>query len=495
MGIVIKQGSISGIITYLGAFIGFFNTIILFPAFLSPEEVGLIRVIPNIAFMLMPIVQLGTSNALIKFAPEIKKKEDGLAQLIGLITLATLIGSTLMSLVIYIFKSDFVRLFEEKSPLINDYLPVIVILIFVLALYSLLENYSRVLLKIIAMNLIKEILQRVMTGILVLLYYFDWIDLDSLIYSLIVIYGTSLILLIGYLTSLGQFKISLQFHSIDREVFWRMATFSLYSIIGASGAYIVLNIDEIMVSSQLGLSENGIYSTAFFFAVMIELSKRAILQITTPLIAQSFENGRIDEIQKMHRQLSINQMIIASLFFIGIVSNLDNVYALMPNGDVYSLGRNVVIIIGLSKLIDMTFANNSEIIVMSKYYRFNMVTILCLCGIMVVLNLYLIPLYGMDGAAYATLISITIFNLVKSIFIQWKLNINPFSLNTLKMLGVISVTLIIGLYFPLISSPILDLGIRSAVITVSLIAMILFFRVSPEVTGIFNKHIVKRFMS
>ncbi|SHK51637.1 Membrane protein involved in the export of O-antigen and teichoic acid [Reichenbachiella agariperforans] len=489
LGVVIKQSSISGIVTYLGAFIGFVNSVLLFPAFLSTEELGLIRVLPNIAFMLLPLVQLGTSQALLKFSPEIKKQQNGLPQLLGLITLSTLLGAILMSLGIVLFKADFVALFETKSPLVNNYIPVIVALIFIVAIYSLVETYSRILLKIIAMNLIREILLRILTGIAVLLYFYELIDLDTLVYGLILIYGFCLMALIVYLMFLGELRFSFRFSSVSRELMYRMANFSLYSIIGASGAYIVLNIDQVMVTSLLGLDENGIYSTSFYFAVMIELSKRPILQITTPLISQAFENNRLADVQKMHRQLSINLMIIASLFFVGIVANLDNIYALMPNGSDYSLGRNVIIIIGISKLIDMTFANNSEIIVMSRYYRFNVVSIFCLSMIMVVLNSYLIPIYGMDGAAMATLLSISVFNLVKMTFLRWKLNITPFSISTLKMLGIFGVVLFMGLYLPYCYNTYIDLMARSGIITITLGVLVLGLRISPEANGIYNKRI------
>ncbi|MCV9385730.1 lipopolysaccharide biosynthesis protein [Reichenbachiella ulvae] len=494
MGIVIKQGSISGIITYLGAFIGFINSVILFPAFLSTEQVGLLRAIPSIAFMLLPMVQLGTAQALLKFAPELKKKSEGIAQLLGLISLGVLIGAIIVTILILGFKGQFIQLFVEKSPLINDYIHVIIALIFIVATYSLFETYSRILLKIIAMNVIKEILLRLFTSLLVTLYFLQFLSLTQMVNGLILIYALALLALVLYIAYLGELKISFQLKGLDKDFIKRISNFSLYSMIGASGAYIILNIDQLMVSSMLGLDENGIYTTAFFFAIMIELSKRAILQITTPLISESFENGRLDEIQKMHRQLSINQMIVASLFFIGIVANLDNIYALMPNGDAYSLGKNVVIIIGLAKLIDMTFANNSEIIVMSQYYRFNVITIVCLSGVLVLLNWLFIPIYGIDGAALASLISIFCFNLIKMFFIKWKLKITPFTLGNLKVLVILIVVFSIGYFMPNMGPALVDALIRSAIITLIFVSLVLIFKVSPEVTGIYRKHIKNRIL-
>ncbi|PIB34791.1 hypothetical protein BFP72_04910 [Reichenbachiella sp. 5M10] len=489
MGVVIKQSSISGIVTYLGAFIGFVNTVVLFPAFLSTEEVGLMRVLPSIAFMLLPMVQLGATQALIRYAPEFKKKPEGLPQLLGLIAIGVLIGATLVATVLFAFQRQFVRMFEENAALINDYLYAIAALIFLVGLYSFFETYCRVLLKIIVMNVIKEILLRVMTSILVSLYFLHYLSLDGMINGLILIYAVSLALLIGYIVYLRQFRFTFRFDTLDPQQIKTIANYSLFSMVGASGTYIILNIDQLMVSNMLGLEANGIYTTSFFFAVMIELSKRAILQITTPLISESFENNRLDEIQKMHRQLSINQMLVGSLFFIGIVANLDNIYALMPNGDIYAAGKYIIILIGISKLIDMTFSNNNVIIVMSKHYRFNVVSILCLSVLLILLNWLLIPLYGINGAALGTLIAVAVFNLVKMIFIKWKFNITPFTLNTVKMLAIFAAVLLPALYIPQLPNPYWDIVLRSSFISLLMAILVLSFRVSAEVTGIYNKYI------
>ena len=61
----------------------------------------------------------------------------------------------------------------------------------------------------------------------------------------------------------------------------------------------------------------------------------------------------------------------------------------------------------------MAFSLNGELIMMSKYFKFNVITILILAVLSIILNYQLIPKFGMIGAAYASLISILIFNLIK----------------------------------------------------------------------------------
>jgi O-antigen/teichoic acid export membrane protein len=238
---------------------------------------------------------------------------------------------------------------------------------------------------------------------------------------------------------------------------------------------------------MLGLSENGVYTTAFYIAVVIEMARRPISQISQPLISNSFKKNDINAIEKIYKQVSINQMIIGGLFYIGIVSNLDNLYALMPNSESFEIGTWVMIIVGAGKLIDMTFGINGEVIIMSKFYRFNVVTVILLAMITVLFNFLLIPIFGMTGAAIATLMSMICYNLIKMIFIKIKLRIIPFTWNNLMLAGIIILILMLGINIPKIDNTILDIIIRSSVITISFGIIIYLLKLSKEMNELIKK--------
>lgn len=491
MGVVIKQSSISAFFTYLGAAIGFVNTIILYPSFMTTEQIGLLRVIPSSAFLIMSFAQLGIGQALLKFAPELKKKPEGLTQLITFCVLVVLFGFLLTCGVLYAFKAPITAYFSAKSALLSEYFLVVVVLIFFLSLHSLLEAYSRLFLKIIIQNIIKEILLRIMLTIGVSLYYLQFISFHQLAYGLIIIYGLMLLSLIGYILWMGELKFSLKLNLIDKSLIRRIGVYSLFVMIGAGSTNIILNIDQIMISSTLGLSANGIYSTVFYFAVMIELSRRVIAQITTPLVSDLLENQDFVAIEKIYKQTSINQMVVGGLFFIGLVCNLHNLFALMSNGSEFATGRYVVYFIGLSKVMDMAFANSSQIISMSKYYKFNAVTIALLTVLMIVLNLVLIPAYGISGAAFASLSALFIFGMTKMIFIKYKFGFIPFSRENGILLLIGIVVLLVGLALPRLEHVLVDLVVRSVVIGIVYCGAVLFFNVSAEINGGI-KHFLKK---
>ena len=492
MGVVIKQSSISAIFTYLGAGIGFVNTIILFPMFLSTEQIGLLRVIPSTAFLIMPFTQLGMGQTLLKFAPELRKKEDGLAQLLTFCILVVLGGFVLTYGLMYIFESPIQAYFQTNSALVSEYILVVVLLILILSIHSLFEQYNRIFLKIIAQNIIKEVLIRFLLTIAVALYFLQIISFGQLTYGLIIIYGLALLCLLVYIYKMGELRLNVDFSLIDKPFVKRLGMYALFVMIGAGSNNIVLNIDQIMISSALGLSANGIYSTVFYFAVMIELSRRVILQITTPLVSESLENQDLKAIEKIYKQTSINQMVIGVLFFIGLVCNLDNVFSMMSNGDEFMAGTYVVYFIGLSKVMEMAFANSSPIISMSEYYRFNVITIAILAVLMIGLNLILIPSYGISGAAFASMTALFIFGMIKLIFIKVKFGFIPFTWKNGQLLIIGIVVLYIGFNFPKIQNPIYDLIIRSITIAILYCGAVYLFRISDEINGAISHFVSKR---
>jgi O-antigen/teichoic acid export membrane protein len=177
-------------------------------------------------------------------------------------------------------------------------------------------------------------------------------------------------------------------------------------------------------------------------------------------------------------------MIIGSLLLIGIWANLESLYSFIPNGEIYIQGINVVLFIGLGKLSDMIFGTNGEIIVMSKHYKFNVVAVGILAILTIALNLLLIPKYGIEGAAIASFLAMLTFNLSKFLFVWVKFKIQPFSLGSIKLLGIIGLVLWINQWVPTLDQTLLDILIRSTVITVLLVGLTIGLKVSKEVNSL-----------
>ncbi|MFT6969860.1 MAG: O-antigen/teichoic acid export membrane protein [Roseivirga sp.] len=487
MGIVINQSIKSSAIAYLGVIIGYANVLWLFPYFLESEQIGLFRLIQSSAFLMATFGQFGLSSSLVKFFPRFKNEKGFLAfTLIG-----GGVGSLFLFLLTLLFKNQITAYFSQESALFVEYFSITLLISVCLVQFQIFEAYCRSLLQIVIPTLIRDIQLRLSITVLIALFALGIISFDLLIQVLLGVYALMVISIFGYLKSIQSFSFKLDFSFLNKKVLKEIMTYSLFMLIGAGGTQIVLQIDSIMVSGQLGLEATGIYTIAFFIGIVIEMPRRSIAQISSALIAQAFEKEDIPAVNKLYKQTAINQMIIGSLLLIGIWANLENLYSLIPNGQLYISGINVVLFIGLGKLSDMAFGTNGEIIVMSKHYKFNVIAVAILAFLTIGLNLILIPKYGIEGAAIASFLAMLIFNISKFLFVWIKFKIQPFSINTLKFLAIVGVVLFGNQLLPPLENVFFDILVRSIAITILFAILTLGLKVSVEVNGLFKKLITK----
>lgn len=489
MGVVVKQSFISSALTYLGATIAFFNVLWLYPKSFGEDMAafGAFRVILDTSILLVPFAQMGISTTLIKFYPNFKESRHKLSTMLNTSLLAGSISFLLFALVFSASDDLIIDYFSKKSVQILPYVKFTLVLIFILSMSGILEAYSRTMLKIVVPNFIKEVLIRILSGGLVALYYKEYIDLDGLFLGLVGVYAVALLVIIAYLIYLKQFSLHLDFSIFDRKLVRSIINFCLVAILSSGSTLIVMKIDSIMVAGALGEDKNPIYTVAFFIATVIELPRRSISQIMGPLLSTKFKEGQINEVKSLYKKSSINLFIIGLLLFIGIISNLDSLYFMIPNYELYHTGKIVVLIIGVSKLIDMVTGVNSEIITMSQYYRFNIIAITLLAIFTIATNSILIPRFGFSGAAFASLLSIFIFNFTKLIFLYKKFKMQPFTFNTLKVLAVGILIYLMVQLIPRNANPVIDIIIRTLVITPIYVVAILKLKVSKEANDLFDE--------
>lgn len=487
MGIVIRQSIYSTLISYLGVAIGYINLLYLYPKFLSLEQVGLFRTIQDAAILFTPFAQFGLTQSIFRFYPQLVKDQKTSHTFITLMALMALAGFAVFFLVFKIFETPLLSYFQDNAREIIQYASLVLWLTLVLVMIAVLEAFSRSLLKTVVPNLLREVMARLFLSVLVLLYFNEIISFNQFIFGSVLGYLIWLLILVFYLWIQGEISLQTNFRKLDQTKFPELFKYSLLSFAGMAGLILIGKIDSMMVSALLGLSANAIYTTAFYMATVIEIPKRALSQIAMPLISRAFERNDLKEVSMLYRKTSINQFIIGSLLLIGVWINLDNLFTLMPNGAHYGAGKWVVIIVGGGKLVDMLFGPSSEIIVLSKYYRFNILLILILAALIVFSNNLLIPRYGIEGASWGAAFALVAFNSTKYVFIYSKYKIQPFDSSTGKVLVIALITLLINSLIFKIENTILDIIFRSVLITLVFGGMVLITKSSPEANELFKK--------
>jgi|JI10StandDraft_1071094.scaffolds.fasta_scaffold04139_10 O-antigen/teichoic acid export membrane protein len=480
MGLVIRQSIYTTIISYAGAVIGYINLLYLFPKFLEPEQVGLLRTIQDAAILLAPFASFGLTQSIFRFYPQIVKDKATEAAFVSLITLLALSGFAVFFIAFKFFETPILYYFETNASQIIQYASVVLWLTLILLITALLEAYSRSLLKMIFPNLLREIVVRLILAILVILYFQGYLTYNQFIIGTVLGYLFCLLILVSYLSILKKVSFAYNFKAIQRDKIRSLVIYSSLSFAGTAGMILIGKVDSMMVSGMLGLAANAVYTTAFYMATIIEFPKRAMSQVAMPLIARAFEKNDLADVKTIYQKTAVNQFIIGALLLIGVFINLDNIFSLMPKQEVYEVGKWVVIIVGIGKLVDMLFGPSSEIIVLSKYYAFNILLLTSLAAIVIVSNNILIPIYGINGAAIGSALALITFNTLKYFFIWYKLKMQPFNWATAKVLVIAMLMIGLNLVIPIIEQVVWDITLRSAAITIVYSLLIFYSRATPD---------------
>ena len=87
--------------------------------------------------------------------------------------------------------------------------------------------------------------------------------------------------------------------------------------------------------------------------------------------------------------------------------SIDDLLEFLPNSEIYLSGKWVVIILGAAKVFDALWGVNSEILILSKFYKYNIILLVILLFTTVGLNLIFInDELLITGTAIATAITV-----------------------------------------------------------------------------------------
>jgi len=492
-----RQSILSSLFMYVGIAIGFVNITILFPVVLSSAQYGFTRWLLMIGSTLGLFAQLGIPSITYKFFPYFKDKDLKHNGYLSMALLLPLVGIGLACLVVFFFQDFIISKYSKPETLdilIQYYWLLIPLTLFVVY-YNILNAYSTSLMRASVPIFFRDVFVRLATLVILLLHYWKIIDFHGFIWAYTLIFGLQSIGLVIYLKSIGELQFNFDFRKI-RSMKMELVKYGAYALFSGGAAYVVSNIDGLMVSSLAAgqLQDLGIYSVFFFLGTVIMVPSKAITSISLPVIAEGWKNNDLGRIGEVYKKTAITQLVIGFFLFILIWSNIDNFIALlawMGRPD-YSAGKYVALYVGLAKLFDGATGINGGIIVTSKYYRFDLFFVVGLIGLSILTNYWFIPIYGILGASIATAFTAFIYNLGKFLFVKNRFDLQPFSKETLLTIVVGLVVLGINYVLPALDNFMLDVIYRSAILGILYLVAVFYLRLSPDLNNALTQ-VLKRF--
>ena len=486
MGIVLNQSLKNTIITYIGFGIGGISTLFLFPPILGKTYYGLSNYILSCANVLMPLFAIGMQNTLVKFYSQCKTEEER-NQFLSFTVLFPLLFSIPLLLIGLFFYDEILFFVTKKNPIVKDFIWMIPFVGLSMAYFEIFYAWARVHMHSVFGNFIKEVGLRLFSLLALLAMYFKWITAVQFIYLTAGIYFIAFLVTMFY-----AFRIKKPvFQWVIPAHVKGIVEYSFYIILSGSVANLLLDGDKIMLNQYLDIGAIGIYSVATFIALVISVPSRAMHQIVYPITAKLMHDNKYDELNVLYKKTSINLQMVGGFVMLCIFVNINQLYELLPQE--YAGGIMVVFMIGISKYFDLILGNNNAIIFNSKYYQAVLFLGLFLVFLTVSLNMIFIPLYGLNGAAIATLISITLYSLSKLLFVVLKMELFPFTKNTIVALGLAIVTFGVFYYWDFSFHPFVNIVLKSILVTLFYVGLSYYLKISSDINFVMNS-VFKKFL-
>ena len=478
MGTIRKQGIQNTVVTYFGIIIGFLNLIVLQPYCLSPEEIGLTRVLFNFSMLVAVFLPMGVANITIKYFPVFRNIEKQHHGYFGFMLLFPFIGFIIISFVLYLLHDFIISKYIAESKLFTEYFDYVFPLSLALGLISVLNYYAFALFKTTFPSLLNDVIARVFSMIVICIYFLKWISLNQFVFLFVSVYALQLILLLFYIYQIDKpgWKPNKEFLKTQNlsQIFGYGFILSFVSF-AALGLKL---IDTVMIGVYLPLANVGIYSIAAFISTVIEAPLNSLDKISTTKIAHAIAMKNMDDVKVIYYKSCRYLLLLGGLLFVGININIHSLYMFLPPA--FSGGESVVFIISLGTLVNMAIGSNGAIIFSSDKYKFGAVLLAMITLVAFFSNMMLIPRFGLTGAAMSTAFATFLYCLVRYVFIYLKFGLQPFDQRTLKVAGIILSSFVVNYFLPILSNPLADIILRSSVITIVFVSSTFFLQIVPE---------------
>lgn len=455
MGIIAKQSIRGTIVTYLGVAVGFVTTFFVLTRFLSSEEIGLSRVLIDAATLFIGLAQLGSTSSIIRFFPYFHEGKNYHGFFFWTL-LIPLLGFGLFALVYMACHAPLAAFFGEKSPLFVSYYYLVLPLAFFMLYQTIFEANANVLQQIVVPRFVREVVVRVGLLVTYLLYAFHILSMDGFVWAICASYAVAALINMVYVAKLcivncqlsTILKPDLSFLRAQRPLVRSYLFYTLFLLVSAVTSVLAPTLSSFFITAQMGLSYTGIFAIATYMAVMVSIPYRSMVAICQPELALAIKNNDTATISRLLQQVSSNLLLIGGFILLAIWINIDLIFAILPNGATYAVARNVVLLLGIGQLMVATFNIFLPALSYSRYYAFSLLNSLVLTVSALLLNNYLIPRYGMTGAAWATVMADVLYYIMVVGVSTFALRVYPFSLRHLKIFVLILIVFACTCFLP-----------------------------------------------
>jgi O-antigen/teichoic acid export membrane protein len=397
--------------------LGFFLNYILVKT-VDLDDYGYYIYIFNFFYLLLNFCILGVDTLLIRNIP-VLESNGKYGKLKGLFIFSTAV-SFFGSLITASIVSKAVGFFgiENKAGINFFILTFSTLLIF--SLTAINQACLRGLNKNILSQIGEKILKPLVMILIVIGIYFSHktIVLKELIWISVAVSGFTLLTTYVFV---GKGGIARLRNSISSYNFsdWSNSAIGFFMI----GVLYVLNsrIDIFLLGTLSKNSDVGIYNIASRISDVISFGLVTINFVLAPVITKLIETGEISALQKLITRSAKLVLFTALPIITAIICFRESILSFF--GADFLRGSNTLVILCLGQFINIFFGSVGLILMMSGNQKFSIYSLAASSLFNIILNILLIPEYGITGAAIATSSTLVLWNFFMYFFVRKKVNL------------------------------------------------------------------------
>ena len=386
---------------YLTQFIGILQRILL-ARILGPANIGHIAVVKSLLELIQLPAGMGSYTAITKFIAESKDEKSEENKILSTTVIYNIFTSIFVMLIVYLL-INYTNVINDQiaKKLLNYILFFLPFIVLTRVFTSFLAGQKRMQ-TIAKYNSLIPIFR--ITLVLLLAYFFlllGWITAQIVI----IIFG---LLLFGrHLTG----NISFTF---DKRICKKLFTIGSWAFLGQAVGTILLQFDTLCISGILKNAEaTGIYNTASLASQQMVALSGGILYTAFPYVAQNRDN--INKLKKKYVELVKKLSLLNILLYLIVIFLAPYFFILF--GNEFILSVSPFRILALSSIIfSLAILANTYLDALGRT-DLQFISGIFAAFLNILLNFIFIPRFGINGAAWATIISMLVTLIIKNIFL------------------------------------------------------------------------------
>ncbi|SEP76285.1 Membrane protein involved in the export of O-antigen and teichoic acid [Virgibacillus subterraneus] len=385
------------------------------------------------------LAMMGLQQGLVYFIPKFNenKEMDKRNSIVTFSFLLVFLISLTMSLLIFI-NSDFIAENLLNKPDLSNLIKLMSPLIIFTTLIQLSKGAFQGIKRIKYFVINRDILIPVLK-ILVLLIT---VLIGFRTYSLAVAFHVGTIVGTIYLLT-GIYKqglfsrIRLGESSRYKELF----KFSLPLLLTGYLGLISQKTDIMMIGYFLSEDQVGIYNIALRIGTLSSFILVAFNTMFAPTISSLYNKSDIDTLANMYKVITkwvVGVNLIAFALILLFSEEIMRVF-----GSEFIAGSTALILIAVGQVMNAGVGSAGFILIMTGNTLYVMYINFITVILNITLNFFLIPIYGIEGAAFASLISVLIVNILRLILVYKIHKIHPYDASFLKLIMTFIISFVI----------------------------------------------------